>query len=91
MKRTEQEKIELVRMLMENAVNVSRMNEPTVTLTREEAAFIKNLMIDLEHTMMSAKSLKGIDKSFIDKSFTDKFFIDYLFMIEKIIDKFDRV
>lgn len=71
---------------MEDAVNVSRMNEPTITLTMEEAAFIKNLMIDLEHTMMSAKSLEGIDKSF-----TDKFFIDYLFMIEKIIDKFDRV
>lgn len=86
MERTKQEKIELIRMLMEDAVNVSRMNEPTITLTMEEAAFIKNLMIDLEHTMMSAKSLEGIDKSF-----TDKFFIDYLFMIEKIIDKFDRV
>ena len=81
-----QEKIELIKMLMENPEHASRMNEPTITLTMEEAAFIKNLMIDLEHTMMSVKSLKGIDKSF-----TDKFFIDYLFMIEKIIDKFDRV
>lgn len=86
-----QEKIELIKMLMGNPEHVSRMNEPTITLTREESVFIKNLMIDLEHAMMSAKSLEGIDKSFIDKSFTDKFFIDYLFMIEKIINKFDRV